>query len=58
MKQCFDQNFICALQLPMPTKTFAKLNSNGKYIALTVRLGLINKHLSSKQLVEQGEKRT
>lgn len=51
MEQLVEQNFKRAMKLPMPKKTFAKLNVDGEYMALTVRTGLINKHLTSEQLM-------
>lgn len=51
MKYFTNKNFEQALQLPMPKKTFAKLKATGDYVALIVRPGLINKHLSSDQLI-------
>lgn len=50
MEQYVRQNFEKAMQLPMPTKTFAKLKAADHFIALTVRPGIINKHLTSAQL--------
>ncbi len=51
MKQYMKQNFDNAMKLPMPGKTFAKLGAKGDYVALQVRPGLINKHVTSEQLI-------
>lgn len=50
MEQYVRQNFEKAMQLPMPTKTFAKLKATDNFISLTVRPGIINKHLTGVQL--------
>lgn len=47
----FEQNFEKAMALPMPTKTFAKLNVEKEFVSLTIRPGLINKHLTQDQLI-------
>ena len=46
----FQQNFEEAMKLPMPNKSFATLNIDGEFLSVTVRPGLINKHLTSEQL--------
>lgn len=51
MNENAKKNFEQALQLPMPDKTFAKLKATDDYVALIVRPGLINKHLTSDQLI-------
>lgn len=51
MQEYAKKNFEQALQLPMPNKTFAKLKAMDDYVALIVRPGLINKHLTSDQLI-------
>src|SRR5690606_3955589 len=51
MQEYAKKNFEKALQLPMPNKTYAKLKAMDDYVALIVRPGLINKHLSSDQLI-------
>lgn len=51
MQEYAKKNFKKALQLPMPNKTFAKLKATDDYVALIVRPGLINKHLTSDQLM-------
>ena len=51
MQEYAKKNFEKALQLPMPNKTFAKLKATDDYVALIVRPGLINKHLTSEKLI-------
>lgn len=46
----FNDNFERAMELPMPARTFAKLNAAGDFVSLTVRPGLINKHVTAEQL--------
>ncbi|WP_332649837.1 sulfite reductase [Lysinibacillus sp. 54212] len=60
MEELYRANFKQAMLLPMPEKTYAKLNKNDEYTCLTVRSGIINKHFTPQQfallasLAEQG----
>lgn len=50
METFVRQNFEKAMELPMPEKTFAKLKAADRFLSITVRPGIINKHLTGDQL--------
>ena len=50
MNEFFKTNLEQALQLQMPNKSFASLNMQDDFVSIMVRPGLINKHLTAKQL--------
>lgn len=55
MNEYFRENRQQALQLKMPNKSFASLNEKNEYVAMIVRPGLINKHLTTQQLAVLAE---